>query len=263
MSTEFPSWTYSHEGAVSYSAYDVGSGHVGGNFSMSFFLRTLKPDGLIFQLRRPRLDVRGQASVYFSVYLGTGRVLVSSRPGSAPLTAPVFVADGVKRLLRVEVGQRGRVVFEHRGLRYGIGHIPEAEGMSGGRDAQAYVGGLPDRWRGDVGAWGGAFKGCLQDLRLDAVHLALEAWGGAEDSEESLCLAREAEHVGVGCVSDDTCRVGNLLKLFTIPFTICTLSLIVVMLCYFFSCPYDTHCTVKPFETVTVIKGYTNKIHLT
>jgi len=31
----------------------------------------------------------------------------------------------------------------------------------------------------------------------------------------------------------------------TIPFTICTLSLIIVMLCYPFPCPYDTHCILN------------------
>ena len=198
--TEFQSWTYSHEDTVSYSAYDVRSSHRG-KFSVSFFIRSLKPDGLLFQLRRPTGDDEGQA--YFSVYLRMGRVFVSSLPNSAPLTAPIFVANGEKQFLQVEVQHR-QVIFEHAGLRYGIGEIPEVEVNSGD---VAYVGGLPQRWSSE--AWGGPFKGCLQDMRLDTVHLVLEAWRGSE--EESLCLARDAEHVEIGCVSDDACRVGNLL----------------------------------------------------
>ncbi|CAL8276588.1 unnamed protein product [Merluccius merluccius] len=195
-SEEFQSWTYSHEDTVSYSAYDVRSSHRG-KFSVSFFIRSLKPDGLLFQLRRPTGDDEGQA--YFSVYLGMGRVFVSSLPNSAPLTAPIFLANGEKQFLQVEVQHR-QVIFEHAGLRYGIGEIPEVEVNSGD---VAYVGGLPQHWSSE--AWGGPFKGCLQDMRLDTVHLVLEAWRGSE--EESLCLARDAEHVEIGCVSDDACRV--------------------------------------------------------
>ncbi|KAJ3605854.1 hypothetical protein NHX12_027897, partial [Muraenolepis orangiensis] len=203
-SEEFQSWTYSHEDAVSYSAYDIGgsdnSGHKG-NLSLSFFLRSSKPDGLLFQLRRPTAAGGGEGRVCLSVYLAMGRVFVSSVPNSAPLAAPIFLADGEKRLLRVEVRQR-QVIFEHAGLRYRIGEIP-AEGLEVNCSDVAYVGGLPKSWSSE--AWGGPFKGCLQDLRLDAAQLVLEARGGPEE-EEGLCLAREAEHVQSGCVSDDTCR---------------------------------------------------------
>lgn len=120
---------------MSFRAYNVGKS-LGSNFNVSFFLRSLKPDGLLFQLRRPTEEDGGD--VYFSIYLGMGRVLVSSLPSSAPLTAPVFVTTGEKQLLRVEVQHR-RVIFEHAGLRYGIGEIHEVDVNSGD---QAYVGGL-------------------------------------------------------------------------------------------------------------------------
>lgn len=166
---------------------------------MSFFLRTLKPDGLLFQLRRST-EEEGE-EVYFSVYLGMGRVFVSSLPNSAPLTAPVFVTTGEKQLLQVEVRHR-QVIFEHAGLRYGIGEIPEVNVNSGD---QAYVGGLPGDLEADV--WGGHYKGCLQDLRLDSVHLDVDAWNVSDD--EGVYLPSDAENVQKGCASDDTCKVGN------------------------------------------------------
>lgn len=166
---------------------------------MSFFLRSLKPDGLLFQLRRPTEKDGGE--VYFSVYLGMGRVLVSSLPTSAPLTAPIFVTTGEKQLVQVEVQQR-LVIFEHAGLRYRIGEIPEVTVNTGD---EAYVGGLPGDWSSDL--WGGNYKGCLQDLRLDSVHLDVDAWNSSDEGE--VYLPSEAENVMTGCVSDDTCKVGN------------------------------------------------------
>lgn len=178
---------------MSFSVYDVSQSHES-NFNVSFFLRSLKPDGLLFQLRRA-------TDVYFSVYLGMGRVFVSSLPNSAPLTAPIFVTTGEKQLLQVEVRHR-QVIFEHGGLRYGIGEIPEVDVKSGD---QAYVGGLPGDWDSDM--WGGHYKGCLQDLRLDSVHLDVDAWNSSD--EEEVYLPSDAENVQKGCVSDDTCKVGN------------------------------------------------------
>lgn len=182
---------------MSFSAYNVGKSH-GSNFNVSFLLRSLKQDGLLFQLRRPTEEEGGE--VYFSIYLGMGRVFVNSLPDSAPLTAPTFVTSGEKQLLQVEVQQR-QVIFEHAGLRYGIGEIPEVNVNSGD---QAYVGGLPVDWDCDV--WGGHYKGCLQDLRLDSVHLSVDPWNSSD--EEEVYLQSDAENVKTGCVSDDTCKVG-------------------------------------------------------
>ncbi|KAK2818785.1 hypothetical protein Q5P01_024346 [Channa striata] len=184
-SEEFPSWTYSHEDTVSFSAYNVGQSH-GSSFNVSFFLKSLKQDGLLFQLRRPT-ETEG-ADVYFSVHLRMGRVRVSS----------YLMVTGEKQLVQVEV-QRRQVIFEHAGLRYTIGEIPEVSVSSGD---QAYVGGLPGQWDSDV--WGGHYKGCLQDLRLDSMQLDVEAWNS---DEENVYLASDAENVMKGCVSDDTCKI--------------------------------------------------------
>ncbi|KAJ4920448.1 hypothetical protein JOQ06_024502 [Pogonophryne albipinna] len=196
-SEEFPSWTYSHEDTKSFSVYDVGKSHKS-SFNVSFFLRSLQPDGLLFQLRKQSVGREEEGEVYFSVYLGMGRLFVSSLPNSAPLTAPIFVTTGEKQLLQVEV-QHKQVILEHLGLRYGIGEIPEVTVNSGD---QAFVGGLPAEW--DSEGWGGNYKGCLQDLRLDSVHLDVDAWNSSEDEE--VYLPSDAENIKEGCVSDDTCR---------------------------------------------------------
>lgn len=150
----------------------------------------------MFQLRRP--TVRDEGEVYFSIYLKMGRVFVSSLPNSSPLIAPIFVTTGEKQFLFIEV-KHGHVIVDHAGLNYGIGEIPEVTVNSGD---QAHVGGLPRNW--DSEKWGGHFKGCLQDLRLDLVHLDLDGWS---NSNKKVYLSTNAKNVKEGCISDDTCKV--------------------------------------------------------
>lgn len=166
---------------------------------MSLVLRTIKPDGLLFQLRRPIKEEEETWDIYFSVYLEMGRVFVSSRPNSAPLSAPGFVSTGQRQFIQVEV-QHGKVIFEHGGLRYGIGEIPAVTVNGGDR---AYVGGLPGNMDSD--AWGGHYKGCLQDLRLDSVHLVVDSWQRSDEMD--VYLSSDVSNVTEGCVSDNTCKV--------------------------------------------------------
>lgn len=169
---------------------------------MSLVLRTIKPNGLLFQLRRPIEEEEEEEEkwgVYFSVYLELGRVFVSSLPNSAPLSAPGFVSTGQMQFIQVEV-QHGKVIFEHGGLRYGIGEIPAVTVNE--RD-RAYVGGLPGNMDSD--AWGGNYKGCLQDLRLDSVHLVVDSWESSDETE--VYLSSDVSNVTEGCVSDNTCKV--------------------------------------------------------
>ncbi|XP_077442159.1 protein crumbs homolog 2a isoform X2 [Vanacampus margaritifer] len=189
---ELPSWTYSHEERLSFSLYDIGKNH-GRNFQVSFFLRSLKMDGLMFQLRTPK------GEVYFSIYLNRGRIFISSWTNSTPITAPIFLADGQRQFILVEVQQR-HVTFEHASLHYGIGTIPEVSIKSGD---QAYLGGLPEEW--DANQWGGHYKGCIQDLRLDSMHLEVAILNDTHGDE--IYLSREAENVKKGCISDNTCKM--------------------------------------------------------
>ncbi|XP_077593267.1 protein crumbs homolog 2a [Stigmatopora nigra] len=189
---EYQSWTFSHEDSLSFSSFEVHQSH-SQNFQVSFFLRSRKTDGLIFQLRTPT----GEA--YFSIYLKMGRLLISSQSNGAPLTAPIFLTTGEKQFVSLEIQPR-RVIFQHAGLGYRIGSVPEVSITNGDR---AYLGGLPEDW--DSSPWGGHYKGCLQDFRLDSVHLELDAWNNPHG--EDVYLSSQAEKVQSGCVSDDTCKV--------------------------------------------------------
>lgn len=191
---EFPWWTYSHEDRLSSSMFQV-QRTLGSSFNISFFLRSLKLDGLLFQLRRPS-DTEEQ--VQLSVFLRMGRIFVSSLASGSSLSAPVFVTTGEKKLVGIEVQDR-QVIFEHEGLRYRIGQIPEVSVKTGD---QAFIGGLPKNL--DSGMWGGHYKGCLQDFRLKSARVDMEAW---DTSEEDVTLASGTDLIREGCISDDTCKV--------------------------------------------------------
>lgn len=166
---------------------------------MSFFLRSLKSSGLLFQLHRAGHQRTEEEDPYFTMYLEMGRVKVTSVVGSPILSSPVFVCNGEKQMLQMDV-QEGQVSFSHGGLRYGLGSLPDLEVLEGDL---VYVGGFPN----EEGAadWGGHFKGCLQDLRLDNVHLDVEVWNGT--LSETLFVSSDAKNVLPGCRSDDICKV--------------------------------------------------------
>ncbi|KAJ8388788.1 hypothetical protein AAFF_G00130210 [Aldrovandia affinis] len=190
---EYSMWTFGHEDTVSFASYDISDGH-GENISISFFLRSLKEDGLIFQLTRG-------GGAYFTVYLRSGLVTVSVPPG-APASAQMFVSTGEKTLLTVEL-QRG-LVF----LRHGEHHLPlAAVGEVAVEEGDvAYVGGLPPGSNDEL--WGGHFKGCLQDVRLDGVRLVMDTRDVMEDSTtDQSYLPSHVHNVQQGCLSDDACQV--------------------------------------------------------
>ncbi|RXN08663.1 crumbs -like protein [Labeo rohita] len=136
-SQDFPFWTFSHEDSKSFLAFELLS-DFGRNFSVSFFLRSLKSTGLLFQLRKAGLQETEEDNPYFTMYLKMGRVHVTS-VGSTILSSPVFVCNGEKQLLQIDI-QEGQVFFSHGGLRYELGSLPDLDVLEGDL---VYVGGVP------------------------------------------------------------------------------------------------------------------------
>lgn len=183
--TEYPSWTFGHENTISYAVFNISENH-GDNFTISFLMRSLKHNGLLLQLRR-------EGNPYLTIYLKEGTVAIYS-PHTTLLSEATFVTDGNNNLVTVEV-HYGHVVFPKAGNHRALGNVSVEAGDV------AYVGGLPAGK--SINAWGGIFKGCLQDIRLDHKHLA------TEDHEEDVEFyqASTEENILPGCQSDDTCKV--------------------------------------------------------
>lgn len=185
FSSEYPSWTFGHEKNTSYSAFEILESH-GENFTISFLLRSLKHSGLLVQLQR-------EEDPYLTVYLKEGTVAIYS-PHTTLISEAKHVTDGKNNMVTVKL-QYGHVVFPKAGHRRALGNVSVEAGDV------AYVGGLPAA--SSMKAWGGNFKGCLQDIRLDNKRLTSEDPG---DGGEVYPASTE-ENVLPGCQSDDTCKV--------------------------------------------------------
>ena len=181
---EYPSWTFGHENTTSYAIFNISETH-GDNFTISFSMRSLKHNGLLLQLRR-------EGKPYLTIYLKEGTVAIYS-PHTTLLSEAKFVTDGNNNLVTVKV-HYGHVVFPKAGNNRALGNVSIEAGDV------AYVGGLPAGK--SMNAWGGHFKGCLQDIRLDHKHLTIE-----NESEGEEVYQARIENVLPGCHSDDTCKV--------------------------------------------------------
>ncbi|XP_058877543.1 protein crumbs homolog 1-like, partial [Acipenser ruthenus] len=193
-SNEYTSATFSQEDSTSSASFNISSSH-GSNFTVSFFLRTLKQEGLIFQLSN-------DTGPYFTLYLKMGRINVQTL-SDTPAVAPMYCANGEKQLLTVHSSD-GRVTVGQSHLDYKLTQLPSVSVEAGD---VAHVGGLSVEE--DASAWGGYFKGCLQDLRLD--NSLLEFFpleNGNSSMTKDMYGFRKTVNVTQGCHSDDTCRSG-------------------------------------------------------
>lgn len=152
-------------------------------------MRSLKNGGLLLQLHR-------QGTLYLTLYLKEGSVAIYS-PHTTLISESKAVTDGKDNLVTIRV-QYGHVIFPKAGNNRALGNVSVEAGDV------AYVGGLPAG--GSTNAWGGNFKGCLQDIRLGDKHLSI----GDHPQDADVYHASAEENVMRGCQSDNSCKVkGN------------------------------------------------------
>ncbi|XP_072242999.1 protein crumbs homolog 2b [Leuresthes tenuis] len=180
---EYPSWTFGHETTTSYSAFNISDNH-GDNFTISFLMRSLKHNGLLFQFHR-------EGKPYLTIYLRENTVAIYS-PHTTLLSEAKSVTDGNTHLVTIKV-QNGHVVFPKAGHNRALGNVSIEAGDV------AFVGGLPAGK--NMNAWGGNFKGCLQDIRMDHKQLI-----PGDHSEGLEVYQATSDNVLQGCHSDNTCQ---------------------------------------------------------
>ncbi|XP_026886754.2 protein crumbs homolog 2b [Electrophorus electricus] len=188
---EHTPWTFSHEKKRSFAAFPITRNH-GGNVTVSFFLKSLKHDGLVFQLRR------GDRA-YFTVFLKGGVVYVAM--SSSVQGIPKLVTDGNKALVAVDI-QGGFLYINRTEFLFSAGNFTAFEVKAGD---MVYLGGLPEA--NDTVPWGGHFKGCLQDVRLDDTQLYMYLDRNATKPEHTTYLRSVLHDVLEHCVSDQACMV--------------------------------------------------------
>ncbi|XP_058998330.1 protein crumbs homolog 2 [Mustela lutreola] len=145
----------------------------GPNLTMSFLLRTREPAGLLLQLAND--SVAG-----LTVFLSEGQIQAEVL-GSPTLVLPGRWDDGLRHLVTLSFGP------------------DQLQGLG----QQVHVGGrlLP----ADAQPWGGPFRGCLQDLRLNDLHLPFFPLLLGNSSQPSELGSRQSRNLTMGCVSEDTC----------------------------------------------------------
>lgn len=148
---------------------------LGPNLTVSFFLRTREPASLLLQFANDSV-----ASLTVSLSEGQIRAEVLGHPA---VILPGRRDDGLRHLVVLSFG-------------------PDQLQDLG---QWLYVGGrlYPD----DTQPWGGPFRGCLQDLQLNGIHLPFFSSPMENSSWPSELEAGQSSNLTQGCVSEDTCNV--------------------------------------------------------
>lgn len=179
LPAEVPAATFGLGGTPSSASFLVHQ-LPGPNLTVSFLLRTREPTGLLLQLAN-------DSAAVLTVFLSEGQIRaeVLDRPA---LVLPGPWDDGLRHLVTLS--------FESDQLP-GLGQ-------------QVHVGGrlLP----ADAKPWGGPFRGCLQDLRLNGLHLPFFSPLLGNSSQPSELGSRQSWNLTMGCVSEDVCSVSALEK---------------------------------------------------
>lgn len=167
---------------------------LGTNFTLSFFVRTLKAAGLLLQ-------IHNESKTVLTIYLKDGRLQVEAPPATV-LSPSGHLADGQRHLVVLTFWEGIARASLRNGEEENLGPLvvyPLAAGT------EIHVGGLPDQ---DTEAWGGHFKGCLQDLQLNHQPMRLFPRQASDDVETTQEIyVAHATNILTGCVSDDTCQV--------------------------------------------------------
>nr|KAF6433154.1 crumbs cell polarity complex component 2 [Molossus molossus] len=152
----------------------------GPNLTVSFLLRTRERAGLLLQLAN-------DSAAVLTVFLSEGQIRAEVL-GSPALVLPGPWDDGLRHLVTLS--------FESDQLP-GLGQ-------------QVHVGG---RLRpADAQPWGGPFRGCLQDLRLNGLHLPFLSPLLGNSSQPSELGSRQSRNLTMGCVSEDVCSPNSCLN---------------------------------------------------
>uniref|UniRef100_H3BHZ4 Crumbs cell polarity complex component 2 n=1 Tax=Latimeria chalumnae TaxID=7897 RepID=H3BHZ4_LATCH len=191
-SYEYIPATFGKEGARSFALFNI-TDNSEAKFSVSFFIRTLKPKGVILQ-------INNTTASYFTVYLSEGKIHVKSLSPHV-VTLDKNLADGLKHFISINVSTELVTLSFNQSETVQSGRLTSIK--LGAGDA-AYVGGTP--YENDLNKWGGYFKGCLQDMRITEHQLEFFLQETDISVRHNVYKAEEINNITQGCVSDNTCN---------------------------------------------------------
>lgn len=183
---------FGNEDSHSYAAFTV-TDHLGYNLSVSLFLRTRKPNGLL-------LAFANSSNEYLHIWLEDGKVTVQLS-NLESLKSESAVDDGEVHFVSVGVVEDHMVLYVEA-QKQGDVEIGTVKVQAGDT---VFVGGLLEKQMTSV--YGGYFKGCIQDLRISDSRLQ---FFGLDTSVRSYPL-QFMENVTAGCSGDNACSVSKML----------------------------------------------------
>ncbi|CAK6977587.1 protein crumbs homolog 1 [Scomber scombrus] len=177
---------FGNEDSHSYAAFTV-TDELGHELSISLFLRTRRHNGLL-------LAFANISSHYLHMWLEDGKVTVQLNNFES-LKAESAIDDGEVHFVSVEVANERMSLYVAAQKQGDV----EVSAVRVQAEDTVYVGGLLEN--GATSVFGGYFKGCIQDLRINDMRLQ---FFGLDTSVRS-CPLKFMENVTAGCSGDNTC----------------------------------------------------------
>ncbi|XP_077066798.1 protein crumbs homolog 1-like isoform X1 [Siphateles boraxobius] len=191
---EYVAARFGNEDLESHAVFRVDEDDPGDSTTVSMFVRTRRSQGLL-------LVLSNSTSQYLRVWLDDGKVKVQINNFES-LLGREAVNDGHFHLITVLVEPESLSLFMSAKSQ---GRVPIRRVLVQAGDA-VHVGGLPDR-RASL-AFGGYFKGCIQDLRMNSRRLQFYP----VSVPVSFYRLQSLMKVSRGCTGDDSCSINPCLN---------------------------------------------------
>ncbi|XP_004028145.3 protein crumbs homolog 1 isoform X4 [Gorilla gorilla gorilla] len=159
----------------------------GDTISLSMFVRTLQPSGLLLALENSTYQ-------YIRVWLERGRLAMLT-PNSPKLVVKFVLNDGNVHLISLKIKPNKIELYQSS---QNLGFISASTWKIKKGDV-IYIGGLPDKQETELN--GGFFKGCIQDVRLN--NQTLEFFPNPANNAS---LNPVLVNVTQGCPGDNSCK---------------------------------------------------------
>nr|XP_051676393.1 protein crumbs homolog 1 isoform X2 [Oryctolagus cuniculus] len=183
---EYVAGRFGQDDSTGYAVFNLDESP-GENFSISMFIRTHRPSGLILALENSTYQ-------YIRVWLEHGRLAMLT-PNSPKLVVKFVLSDGNVHLISLKI-QPNKIELYQSSQNLAFISTPTWKIQRGD---VIYIGGLPSRQETEVS--GGFFKGCIQDIRLNHQNLEFFPNSMNNTSRNPILV-----NVTQGCSGDNICK---------------------------------------------------------
>lgn len=190
---EYVAGRFGKDDSPGYAIFNVDENH-GQNVSLSMFVRTRHPSGLLLALENSTYQ-------YVRVWLEHGSLALQT-PDPPKVVLNFFLSDGNAHLISLKIKPNEIKLYESS---QNLGFI-SVPAWTIGRGDVIFIGGLPEKQKTEV--YGGFFKGCIQDIRLNNQNLEFFPNSTSNGYHDPVLV-----NVTQGCPGDNICKVGRVMHI--------------------------------------------------